>query len=176
VILGLAVSDLAISLHRLLSAGERVKWGLLSPAAAFVAFLKIITQWWTWHAAESFGGKLSFEMYIGVMIGAVLLFLMAAAALPEVEGGEARIDLSLYYPRVARRFWLLFAGHWIVATGVSTWAQMQIEGARLTLLSPAYLIVPVALSLAFIKVRWWHAVCLAGLTALYIGQFFGQHL
>src|SRR5437667_5006187 len=48
IVLGLAISDLAISLHRLLNAAGRVRWGLLSPLAGIIAFLKIITQWWTW--------------------------------------------------------------------------------------------------------------------------------
>ena len=176
VVLGLAISDLAISLHRLLNAGGRVRWGLLAPLAAIIAFLKIITQWWTWYSAQSLARELSFEMFIGVMIGAVLLFLMAAAALPEVGEGEAIVDMPAYYDVVRRRFWLLFAAHWVVATGVSIWAQMQISGARLDLRSPAFLIVPAAVALAFIKWRWLHALCMIALIVLYVTQLAGQHL
>jgi len=176
VVLGLAISDLAISLHRLLNAAERVRWGLLSPLAAIVAFLKIITQWWTWYSAKPLASALSFEMFIGVMIGAVLLFLMAAAALPETSEGETVVDLPSYYMRVRRRFWLLFASHWVVATGVSIWVQVQIEGARLNLLSPVFLIVPAAFLLAYFKAYWLHALCLSGLIVLYLSQLFGQHL
>src|SRR5437773_12112439 len=93
IVLGLAISDLAISLHRLLNAGGRVRWGLLSSLAAILVFLKIVTQWWTWYAAQSVARALSFEMFIGVMIGAVLLFLMAAAALPGVDEGQEVVDL-----------------------------------------------------------------------------------
>lgn len=176
IVLGLAISDLAISLHRLLNAGGRVRWGLLSPLAGIIAFLKIITQWWTWYAAQSLARALSFEMFIGVMIGAVLLFLLAAAALPEVSEGEAIVDLPAYYDLVRRRFWLLFAAHWVVATGVSIWAQMRISGAHLDLRSPAYLIVPVAVALALIKARWLHACCMIALIVLYVTQLAGHHL
>jgi hypothetical protein len=176
IVMGLAISDLAISLHRLLNAAGRVRWGLLSPLAAIVAFLKIVTQWWTWYSGQSLAGAFSFEMFIGVMIGAVLLYLIAAAALPEVAEGESIVDLSAYYDFVRRRFWLLFAAHWVVATSVSTWAQMQILGAHLNMRSPAYLIVPAAVALAFIKARWVHVLCMIALIVLYVVQLSGQHL
>ena len=80
IVLGLAVTDLAMGLSRLLHAGSRVTWGLLTPLAAIVVFLKIISQWWTWYAAQSMAQTASFEMFIVVMIGAVLLFLLAAGA------------------------------------------------------------------------------------------------
>jgi hypothetical protein len=176
VVLGLAISDLAISLHRLLNAGGRVRWGLLAPLAAIIAFLKIITQWWTWYSGQSLAREFSFEMFIGVMIGAVLLFLLAAAALPDVGEGEAIVDLPAYYDRVRRRFWLLFAAHWVTATGVSIWAQMQISGAHLDLRSPAYLIIPAAVALAFLRARWLHGMCMIALIVLYVTQLAGQHL
>jgi hypothetical protein len=43
VILGLAVSDIAVSLNRLLEV--RVRWDWLAPLAAVLAFLKITAQW-----------------------------------------------------------------------------------------------------------------------------------
>jgi len=176
IVLGLAISDLAISLHRLLNAGRRVHWGPLAPLAGIVAFLKIITQWWNWYAAQSLAPSLSFEMFIGVMVGAVLLFLIAAAALPEVGEGEAIVDLPAYYDSVRRRFWLLFAAHFVVVTGVSIWAQMRIAVAHLDPRSPAYLIVPAAVALAFIRARWLHVLCMIALIVLYITQLAGQHL
>jgi len=175
IILGLATTDLATSLHRLLVAGARVRWDWLAPLAAVVAFLKIVTQWWTWFGVERIARGLTFEMFLGVLIGAVLLFLMAAAALPD-ETPEGPIDLRAHYAQVSRRYWVLFALHWTWTAMVSIWAQMQIEGARLDLRSPAYLIIPLALSLVFIRNRWWHTLCLAGLAVLYVGQFFGQPL
>jgi ABC-type Co2+ transport system permease subunit len=49
IVLGLAVTDLAMALSRLLHAGTRVTWGLTTPLADIVVFLKIISQWWTWY-------------------------------------------------------------------------------------------------------------------------------
>jgi hypothetical protein len=38
------------------------------------------------------------------------------------------------------------------------------------------LVVPVALSLAFTKNRWWHTIGLVGFAVVYVGQFHGQSL
>jgi hypothetical protein len=175
VILGLAVSDLAISFHRLLGAGRRVHWDLLAPLAAILAFLKIIVQWWNWFGASRIARDLTFEMFVGVAVAALLLFLMAAAALPDAAD-EPVVDLRNHYEKVSRRYWLLFIGHWILMNAVSAWAQIQLQGARLSLLSPVYLILPVALSLIFVRNRWWHAAVLIGLIGFYGTAFFGRTL
>lgn len=175
VILGLAVTDLAVSLHRLLSAGARVKWDWLAPLAAIVAFLKIVIQWWIWHGAERLAKGLTFTMFLGILASAVLLFLLAAAALPDEVERESQIDLAAHYARVSRRFWWLFLAHWVLLNAVSTWAQMQVEGAHYQP-SPLYLMGLVPLSLALVRNRLWHAICLVGLVALYLVQFSGQTL
>jgi hypothetical protein len=175
VILGLAVCDLAVSVHRLLAAGPRVRWDWLAPLAALVAFLKIVTQWWTFFLAGPLAKGLTFEMFLGVLVASVLLFLLAADALPD-EACDGPIDLRAHYATVQRRFWLLFAAQWFLLTAVSTWAQVAIEKAHLDLVSPAWLILPVTLLLAFWKNRWWQTLGLVGFTLVYVGQYFGQHL
>ncbi len=175
VILGLAVCDLAVSLHRLLSAGQRVRWDWLAPLAALVAFLKIVTQWWTFFNAGPLAKGLTFEMFLGVLVASVLLFLLAADALPD-EASEGWIDLREHYATIQRRFWLLFATQWLLLTAVSTWAQVAIEKAHLDLLSPAWLVLPAALLLVLWKNRWWQTIGLAGFAVVYVAQHFGQHL
>jgi hypothetical protein len=175
VILGLAISDLAVSLHRLLAAGRRVRWDWLAPLAALVAFLKIVTQWWSWRGAEKLASALTFEMYLGVLTASVLLFLLTAAALPD-DFGDRPVDLRAHYAAVSRRYWLLFAAHFVLANAVTLWAQLVIEKARLDLLQPAWLVLPFALSLALIKNRWWQTLGLAVFVVIYVGQFLGQAL
>ena len=130
VILGLAVCDLAISVHRLLAAGGRVRWDWLAPLAALVAFLKIVSQWWTFFNAGPLAKGLTFEMFLGVLVASVLLFLLAADALPD-ETGDGWIDLRAHWASVSRRFWLLFVSQFVLLTAVSTWAQVVIEKAHL---------------------------------------------
>jgi hypothetical protein len=169
VILGLAVSDIAISLNRLIAAGAKVRWDWLAPMAAVVAFLKIITQWWSWFAAEPLAKGLTFGMFVGVCVSAVLLFLLAAAALPE-ELDEAAVDLRGYYAQVSRRYWLLFAAHFAASNIVSIWVQVSLQHSKIAF-SPLYLIAPAAIALAFIRNRLLHGLCLVALTVTYLAQF-----
>jgi hypothetical protein len=181
VILGLAVSDLAISLHRTLGAGARVKWGWLTPLAAILALLKIVTQWWAWYEAAKYAQGLTFGMFLAVVASSILLFLMSAAALPDrVERDAPVVDLDTHYWAISRRFWLLFAAHELLVNAVGVWAQMQIKGARLELLGagPALVLglIAVAVSLAVWRNRWWHTGWMVVLVGFYGVQSFGQTL
>ena len=106
-VMALAISDLAISTHRLLNGGARVRWDMLPVLAAVLAFERIVVQWWTWHAADRLAAGLTFGMFLGILISALLLFLMAAVALPD-DLGHGEIDLRVHYARVSRRYWILF--------------------------------------------------------------------
>ncbi len=175
IILALAIGDVTISVNRLLQAGKQVTWDWLAPLAATVVFLKIVTQWWSWFGAASAAGALTFGMYLGVLVGAFLLFLLASTSLPDnIEA--TGVNLRTYYESIHRRFWLLFAAHWVVATGVVIWIGVKVEHERLAYFSPAYLIVPVAVTLAFWWNRWVHLGCLLGFLALYLGHSFGHTL
>lgn len=178
VILGLAACELAIGINRLLGAWARVKWDWLAPLAALLVFLKLVTQWWTWHGAVALAAGITFEMYLAVLVGSVLLFMLAAAALPNEAGGEESVDLRLHYERVRRRFWILFTLHFIVNVGTSLWLQMAIRRGATT---PWYvwlvwLMVPLSVSLAIFRNRIWHSVALVALCLLYLAQFWGQTL
>lgn len=175
VILGLAVSELAVNLNRLLSAKARVHWDWLAPLAALVAFLKIVTQWWVWFQGEAIAKGLTFEMYLGVLIEAVLLFLLAAAALPG-EIPEKGIDLREAYQAARRRYWLLFALQWMLWNAINVWIQVRIEGAHYSPLQPGYLILPLVLLIAFVRSRILHTVVLLGFAFLYVWQFYGTTL
>jgi hypothetical protein len=176
IVLGLAVSDLCISLNRLLGAGAKVRWDWLAPMAAVVAFLKIITQWWAWFGASQFANGLTFEMFVLLVVAVVLLFLLAAAALPD-SADEHQIDLRAYYAQVARRYWLLVAAHYLVTDAVNLWVRLQVAGAGLTADLALLLFYPAAaLALAFVRSRFLHAVCLALLIGLYLFQSAGRAL
>ena len=175
VILGLAISDLAVSTHRLLNAASRVRWDILPILAAALAFERIVTQWWTWYGAKALAAGLTFAMFVGVLVSAALLFLMAAAALPdELEAGS--IDLRAYFCLVRRRFWLLFAAQWTLMNVIVSWAEMKILHAHFDFASPSYLILPATLALAFIPSRWAQLLGLCGFIVLYAIVFFDRTL
>ncbi|MCW3847535.1 hypothetical protein OF829_09800 [Sphingomonas sp. LB-2] len=174
VILGLSVTELAMGLNRLLRTGK-VRWDWLAPFAALLVFLKIVAQWWSWHAAVRFAPGMTFEMYLAVLASATLLFLLAATPLPEVrEGGT---DLRAYYAGAARRFWILFALHSASAIVTVLWVQLAAAGEHAQFQFSIILLLPlIALGFAFARPRWAQALGLALFTALYIGQYFGRTL
>jgi hypothetical protein len=172
VILGLAVSDIAVSLNRLLEV--RVRWDWLAPLAAVLAFLKITTQWWGWYSGVASAKGMTFENYVAVLVSAVLLFLMAAASLPD-RLEESPFDLRAYYARTSRRYWLLFASQTSVANATALWINFGVSG-QIPSLSPFLLIGPAAVVLAFIRYRLLHALCLVVLIGYYATQLFGHRL
>jgi hypothetical protein len=175
VMLGLALSDIALSTHRLLAARSRVKWDWLAPLAAAVAFIKIVTQWWVWFGGDRIARGLTFEMFTGFLLSAGLLFLLAATSLPD-EVGESGIDLRAYYASVSHRYWTLFALHFVAANALVLWAQTSVEGAHVSLASPLLGVLPVAVALIFIRSRWVHGAALIGVLGLYAWQEFGRSL
>jgi hypothetical protein len=166
IILGLAVTDLATSLHRLLGAKQRVKWDWLAPLAAILALLVILVHWWSWYRANTLANGFTFEQYLLIIVSTVLLFLMAAAALPD-ESREPIIDLRQHYQTVCRRYWVLFTAHWILVQIVSLWTQVAINHVNLDLVSPLWLIVPAGIVLAVFRNRALHLVGLVGFILLY---------
>jgi hypothetical protein len=176
VILGLAACELAIGLNRLLGAWRRVDWDWLAPLAALLVFVKLVTQWWIWHRGVVLASGITFEMYLAVLVDAVLLFMMAAAALPNPAGGEDSIDLRAHYDRVSRRFWILFTIHFVLGTGTGIWMQMQIEHAHFIFVWWIWLVALLGLSLIVIRNRTWHTVAMVGLCVLYLVQSWGQTL
>lgn len=175
-ILSLAVSDLCVSLNRLLEAGDKVRWDWLSPMAALVALLKVVTQWWQWFGADKLAQGVTFEMFLLLVAGAVLLFLVAAAALPDrVE--DAGVDLRAYYAQTARRYWLLFGAQYLAVNVFDIWVQMDVAGARLGWTTAEIALLPTAtVVLAIVRNRALHTVALAGLIALYLLQLAGHRL
>ena len=91
IMIGLAIADIASSLHRLLRAGKNVRWDWIAPTAAALVLLELFNLWWKWHG---FTGSTPGEVmpYFGVLL---LLYLAASASLPDevpVEG----IDLKSF--------------------------------------------------------------------------------
>jgi hypothetical protein len=117
---------------------------------------------------------MTFENYVAVLVSAILLFLMAAASLPD-RLEEYPFDLRAYYGRASRRYWLLFAAHTAVSNATALWINFGVSG-QIPSLSPVLLIVPAAVVLAFVRYRLLHALSLWVLIGFYATQLFGHRL
>jgi len=106
IIVGVAVADQLTSLHRLLKRRADVRWDWL---LLWVAALVLLTQlqiWWSLAGQRQ--APITIGNFLPMMVLLVLLFLLAAASLPD-ELGDQRIDLRDYYRQQSRYIWTLYA-------------------------------------------------------------------
>ncbi len=179
IVLGLAIADLCVSLNRLLGAGARVKWDWLAPLAALLAMEMVVTRWWLWFADAGLLRNVTYAMYLVLILTGVLLFLLAAAALPD-EVGDEGVDLRAYYATTARRFWLTFAAYWVVGNAAGLWMRVEILHFDLGKLSPwsaLVLLIPgAAVVVAFARSRRLHAFVLLTAALFYLTQWGASRL
>ena len=108
IVLGLGLAELGTSFHRLMRAGKRVRWDWMSPALAFMMLLEIVQFWWLsqgWYANAT---ELRLLDFLPRLILLLLIYLLAAAVLPD-EVPEEGIDLRTFYVDTSRYFWALIA-------------------------------------------------------------------
>jgi hypothetical protein len=175
-VLGVAITDLATSLHRLLSAGRLVRWDWLPLLGANVAFLKIVTQWWSWYGRAPFGEALTWEIFLATIFGSTLLFLLTASALPDRAAPGEIIDLRAHWDQVHTRYWILFLAHWVVGAGLRVYAMVTLKGPPVSPWPPGLVILPASLVLIFVGNRAVQTVGLLGFIVIYASQFFGRAL
>jgi hypothetical protein len=107
VLIGLAVADVANSFHRLMRSRFPVRWDPLALLAAFYALCMAIGMWFDLWGVRHFGATRHFFFYLWMIAAMFLLFLIAAAALPDEV--HERCDLSEHYASTRRYFWTLVA-------------------------------------------------------------------
>jgi hypothetical protein len=159
VLIGLAVADLSVSVHRLLRARRRIEWDWLPLAAALLVLLLILEFWWAFF---ELGRAAVWTRYAGFLVLAaalVSMFLLASAALPDAVPDDG-LDLGDYYDENRRYFWVLFALCTVLALVVDYAAEWNLAGAPGGALRalPTLAIAGLLLSLAFVRKRRYHAV------------------
>lgn len=117
VLVGVALSDLATSLHRLLLNRHRVRWDWLAPCAALMATLAILRFWWKFYSAGQSEIWSQFGAFLLLLLQLLQLVLLACCALPD-EASD--LDLRHYYNEQSRYFWLLF-GSYVLGAASFNW-------------------------------------------------------
>lgn len=165
IIIGLALVDILVSLNRLIRAGGSVRWHWAAPLAALIVALTIIQVWWSTYSPQD--TALTIGQFLPLLVELVLLFLLAAAALPDdIPAGG--LDLKLYYDRNGPYFWSLFTAAlgWLIVVAA---ARTLAEGESLSGLVLGRLddlaVLAVFASLIFVRRLWWHAIAFVVLAA-----------
>src|SRR5687767_5725152 len=160
IVVGLGVADELVSFHRLLRSRHRVTWDWITLAVALLVLLTIVQAWWT--IAQSQAGSMTIGQFLPILVELILLFLLAAAVLPD-EVPKDGLDLKKYYDENGSYIWSLFSAAlgWLLVSGgiVAVRGGMPLD--RLLESRMADLgVLAVMISLIFIRRRWWHAVAL----------------
>ena len=158
IIIGLALVDILISLNRLIRAGGSVRWHWAAPLAALLVVLTIIQIWWSIYSPQD--AAMTIGQFLPLLVELVILFLLAAAALPDdIPAGG--IDLKLYYDRNGPYFWSLFTaalGWLIVVEGAGALANGEDIGRLLEARLIDLAVLGVFASLILVRRLWWHAI------------------
>jgi hypothetical protein len=171
IVVGLALSDVAHSLHRMLRAGRRVRWDLLTPLAALLVTCSVVNTWWTLDLV--FSHAVTFAAFLPNLGSLILLFLLASATLPDQVPAEG-LDLKAYYLENRTYFWGLFA-LWIAALVVNeallSIAAGQSAGQIIASTWRNLLFVPVFGLLMWTRRRWVHGIVLAFCLVVVVGSW-----
>jgi hypothetical protein len=166
IIVGLALANILTSLHKLIEAGRRVRWGWLAPATAAYAATHTVNEFWfTWVHHQNDPGQMVFTWYSSALAFA-LLFLMCAAALPD-DASDGDVDLERFYIENRKRFWgfstalhVLNLLSWTKAFALTGFALQFLPNSAVPMLANTVEGL-LSLSLMFVRAKWWHALGIA---------------
>ena len=163
IVLGLALTDLAFSTHRLIRRRADVEFDAAPVLAALLAAYLVFANFWGDY--RHYRTVTSASLWATLPNLAILFvnFLIAAAALPDEWHGK--IDLWQHYLATRRQFWIL------VAIGTLTALVYGAMNERLLPVSAyisAALVLALAGALCITERRWVHIGLLCGLLAMMV--------
>lgn len=178
VLVGLALADVATSLHHLLRARARVHWDGLPLAAALLAVLAVLQFWWTLFGAQDLGPFGRIAGFLPLMAQVLLLYLLNAAALPDAVPADG-LNLRTFYRENSRYFWSLYAGY-IAVTILLTLGQRTLGGETtgrvLSDMAPDFVILASFLFLAYTRKRWIHSALMSIWFVVFMASWWGLRL
>ena len=155
VLIGLAVADIANSFHRLMRARQTIRWDPLAVAAALYTLCMAVYMWFDIWGVRHFDATRHFFFYLGLVAQLFVLFLIAAASLPD-KAGDGLLDLREYYAGNRRYFWSLLLLFQIGYTAFGIYFSSD-EINRLSpsgaVLAWTLMTAPVAISLVLLVLR-----------------------
>lgn len=117
-IVGLALADIAVSLHRLIKHRDQVRWSAFSVLAVVLVAFQCVAMWYDSWFLRTVADQFNIFFYISILAELFLLFLAASAVLPDER--EDGWDLVAYHARQRRYLWTLmslfyasYALHWL---------------------------------------------------------------
>ena len=175
IIVALAVTDLAHSMHRLLRARKRVRWDWLPLATALLILFATLQFWWAFFDIWKSSTIFALGGFLPPFISLLLLFFIASAALPDEVPTEG-IDLKSYYVENSTYFWSLFLLLAVSATASAVSREINSETSatdvvRSILANGNLTLVVMSAVLIASKKRWIHVGLVLFMLAALIWQW-----
>lgn len=174
VLVGLALSNVATSIHHLLRERHRVRWDWLSPCAALMATLLILHFWFIYYSFGNIVVLTRLGPTLLLLLEILLAVLLACSALPD---GANELDLRRYYADQSRYFWLVASCY---LAGTLAWNLVLSPAmnplGRLGLWRDDLIMLGLFILLALVRRRQLHEVLVPLLCLFYFIAFFNLHL
>jgi hypothetical protein len=174
VLIGLAVADIATSFHRLVRSKAAVVWDPLALGAALYALFMAVCIWFDIWGVRNFAATRHFLFYVSLVADMFILFLIAAASLPDEP--EEGADLRAYYAGNRRYFWGLVSLYQLayLANGIYFIGGMLLQlPFAYTVLAFVQMGLPliISVSLMLVRSRTFHYIALGLLYAVMLYHF-----
>jgi hypothetical protein len=177
IIMGLALADIGTCLHRLLRNFRTVAWDSRVVLIAALVLVELVRMWFAQWSVRDLPLVLTFPFYLAMFLQTLLLFLLAAAALP--DDCTADCDLKAFYDSNRRYFWSLYTlfqlsylGLWFYFGGRMNTVGDATAFDWFRVTAPPCL----CLLLVFVGNRWLHLLGAGLLTGFYVAIYWGQAL
>ena len=130
VMVGLGLSSMLQSFHRLLRLGKRVRWHWIPVSWAVLALLMVVQSWWAYFSIVTDPVWTNLFAFLLPLLVFIVLFMISASVLPDAKSlpETGPVDLAAMHFTQRRYFFTLWATLMVLAVLV-TW----IVDARVTL-------------------------------------------
>ena len=172
VVIGLALTDVAQSTHRLLVRRRAVRWDPLTALVALYVLLTVVRMWFAVWSIRDVGEVLYYPFYVSLFAELFVLYLLAAACLPD-ECTPEGVDLRAFYDERRAYIWSLFTvfqasylAHWFYFAADEAGRPADLLRGMIWPLAPLLIYA----ALIFIRRRSVHYAALAVLVSLHVGR------
>jgi len=151
VVLGLALAHVASSLQKLANAGRRVTWAP-EPILATLIIVTVIVSVWLGQWGERDATSITMGQAFLQVAKMMAVYFAAASVLPDLEPGDAGVDLYLYYDETRRlTFGSLIVG--LLLFQVYSWSNND-EAIRWDLATILQVAIYPLIYLSLMLIRW----------------------